>query len=107
MADEMVRLSIKLILFTGDDGGRKTPIQNGFRTDMKLNDDEYRMVVLEFDESKLFPGQSCDAICTVLLHSEKEIDQFLEMKSTVIADGPNVIGRIEVCDVLNREDLCW
>ena len=107
MSDGMVSFSISLTLSKKDEGGRTTPIQNGFRTDMKFSDDEYRIVVIEFDEDLLFPGQSCDAVCTALLHGEREIDKLILMKSTIIADGSHVIGSIKINDVLNRNDVCW
>jgi len=101
MSDGMVSFSISLTLSKEDDGGRSTPIQSGFRTDMKFSDNEYRMVVIEFVEDLLFPGQSCDAVCTVLLHGEREIDKLILMKSTIIADGPHDIGFIKI------NDVCW
>jgi len=107
MPNGMVRFSVSLSLSKEDEGGRRTPIQSGFRTDMKFSDDEYRMVVIEFDENLLFPGQSCSAVCTALLHGEREIDKFILMKSTIIADGPHVIGSVKINDVLNRDDVCW
>lgn len=107
MSNGMVGFSVSLALYREDEGGRRTPIQSGFRTDIKFSDDEYRMAVIEFDGDLLFPGHSCDAVCTVLLHSEGEIDSLLSLRSTTIVDGPSVIGLIKIHNVLNRENVCW
>ena len=107
MSDGMVKFHVRLSLKTEREGGRRTPISSGFRTDIKFNDDEFRMVVLEFDKNILMPGESCDAICTALLHGEGEIDHLLNLRSTVISDGPHVIGTILIKKVLNRNHVQW
>ncbi|MEW8521515.1 MAG: hypothetical protein AB2552_00535 [Candidatus Thiodiazotropha endolucinida] len=107
MANGMVKFSVKLALLSESDGGRRTPIENGFRTDLLFRDGEYRMSVFEFNQNLLFPEQSIEAICTVLLHSEAEVDHCLALKKTIIADGSNVIGNVEILDVLGREDVIW
>jgi translation elongation factor EF-Tu-like GTPase len=107
MANGFAKFMAKLSLGTKDEGGRRTPIPNGFRTDLKFDDAQYRMVVIEFEKELLFPGESISAVCNILLHSEREIDHLLDMGSTIIADGPNVIGSVELEKVIEREKISW
>ncbi len=102
----MVKFACLINLKNKEEGGRHTPISSGFRTDMKFND-EFRMVVIEFDQEWLFPGQEVQGNITALLHGDDEIEKVLENKTSIIADGANEIGKIEVISVLDRGNVEW
>lgn len=102
MVNEIVKFSMILTLTTQKEGGRKTPIYSGFRTDLKF-ENEYRITVIEFDKKLLFPGESYPIICSVLLHSEQEINYLLNSQSTSIVDGSNIIGHVDIKDIISRK----
>lgn len=89
------------------EGGRRTPIKNGFRTDLNYIGNQVRFAVFEFDEDFLFPGNSKVVICHVLLHSEQEIENMLKMKKTDIVEGPHIIGHVTIKGVIYREGIVW
>lgn len=103
MINEIVKFSAHLILKTEIDGGRRTPIKNGYITDLKFKD-SYRIVAIEFDKNLLFPGEASSIVCHILLHGEDEINYLLEFPQTFISDGPNIIGHIEINNIINKEN---
>ena len=103
----MVRIRARLDLKTEEDGGRRTPIPNRFRTDLNYVDNEFRMVMIELEKEYLFPGETATVVCNILLHSENEIDSLLCRAKTFIADGSNVIGDICLTEVIDRDQIRW
>ncbi len=106
MSDGTVYFRASVTLKAEGDGGRKTPIQNGFRTDLEFKK-EYRIVAIDFSKDLMFPGEKCPAICKVLLHSDSEIEYLLREKTAHLADGPNIIGAVELIDVIERSKVVW
>lgn len=106
MKNAMVRFSATLELLGKNEGGRSTPIKSGFRTDVKFGD-AYRMAVFEFEGGWLLPGDKKNVECSIMLHSETEIDSLLDQSSTHLADGSNIIGKLRIEGVLNRDEVNW
>ena len=84
MKDEIEKFVAYLTLKSEADGGRRTPIQNGYRTDLNFKN-ERRIVVIEFNKECFFPNESGEVVASVLLHSRDEIDYLLKIGSAVVA----------------------
>jgi hypothetical protein len=95
MKDEIVKFAAYLTLKSEADGGRRTPIKNGYRTDLSFKD-ERRILVIEFNKECFFPNESGEVIASVLLHSKDEIDYLLKVDSSSIIDGPTIIGELNL-----------
>lgn len=105
--NSIVKFRSFLYLKSEEEGGRRTPIENGFRTDLRYGNDQSRIVAITFDGDLIFPGESKSVICNVLLHSEDEIDELLGEKELSIADGATILGATSLESVINREEIKW
>lgn len=103
----LVKFKANLFLYKYGEGGRKTPIANGFRCDLTYSVDEIRFAAFEFDAELLSPGDRSDIVCHMLLHSNKEIDNVLEKAELEIIEGPNTIGSVLLTEVIDRELVVW
>lgn len=107
MLSGMVKMIGDIQLLSTDDGGRFTPIPNGYRTDIKFRSGESRIIAIDFKKDFLFPGECCQAEINILLHSEKEIDYLLSGEKNTILDGENLIGDISILEVIDRGSITW
>lgn len=91
---EIITFSAFLTLLEYKDGGRKTPIKTGVRTDIEF-ENKHRIVALELENKDfLFPGESCEVKCHILLHGNEELNYYLDGEIKNLSDGGHIIGNI-------------
>lgn len=103
----MVKFIALLELKNEADGGRKTPIENGFRTDLLYGEGESRFTAFEIDGSPVYPGSSKEITCYLLLHSDQEVQHVIDKGELDVVEGACVIGTVLIKDVINRADIVW
>lgn len=96
MKSELVSFNAKLTLYPTKDGGRSTPIPDGFRTDIKFQS-EVRYCVINLASEALPPGSSASAIVHILLHDAHEKDYLLAQRRSFLIEGASTIGEVEFC----------
>lgn len=106
MSNGVVRFRVYFTLKKEEDGGRRTPIKSGFRTDLEFKE-EFRMAVIEFEKEWLFPGEGLEAECNIMLHCNEEIDIVLDKTNMKVVDGANVIGTVRIIEALNADKVNW
>ena len=102
--DCSVTFSAQLFLYTKENGGRHTPIESGFRTDVKFKD-EVRFSVFKFEKSSLPPGGRINAEVKLLLHSDEEVSYFLSEDCLLILEGDARIGELSNLKLKKKENL--
>ncbi len=103
----LVKFDVNLTLYTENEGGRRTPIENGYRTDIEFHAGQRRFVALQLASDFMAPGGTQRAICQMLLYSESEIDKTLNIKKMDLFDGATRVGTIIVDKVIERNDIIW
>lgn len=93
-------LEASLLLLPPEAGGRKIPINNGFRAEIRFSRST-RYCSLHFTREFLFPGENEAVIIKMLAH-EGDRDVLLTEKEIAVYEGPLRIG--EVKDIKVRSE---
>lgn len=96
MEAKSVIFTANLFLLSPEFGGRSTPIQSGFRTDIKFNDETRYCSLRLLDIDVLSPGATASVEVKTLLHSDSEINQILQLKICPIYEGAIKIGELNI-----------
>lgn len=88
------------------EGGRATPIQNGFRSDLEF-EKGHRIASVELTKELMMPGENASVILHVWLHSDQEIDWLLANGLTCLVDGATRVAEVTIVSVVDRDCVDW
>ena len=90
-----------ITLYKPEDGGRKTYIADGYRPNIKFENDEYITSAYFNFESWIAPGET-KQVGVNILSQRHFIKSLYKNRSFKIQEGKRIVGIGVVCEVVNK-----